>query len=136
MTAEGMVVESLGEPTPRASHAGDRLISVVVPVVERTDDLVALYQAFAAELERLGEAFEFVFVFDGGFTPSPDSPVTLCPAIWRDRCASPRGGSESGRCNPDPAGVFPGAARRIGAIAPGSGQRSRPRRRVPLASAG
>ena len=72
MTAKGMVVESLGEPTPGASHAGDRLISVVVPVVERTDDLVALYQAFAAELGRLGEAFEFVFVFDGGFTPSPE----------------------------------------------------------------
>jgi glycosyltransferase involved in cell wall biosynthesis len=41
-------------------------------VVERTDDLVALYRTFAAELERLGEEFEFLFVFDGGFAPSPE----------------------------------------------------------------
>jgi glycosyltransferase involved in cell wall biosynthesis len=72
MTAKGMVVEPLEEPTSRALQAGERLISVVVPVVERIDDLVALYQAFAAELERLGEEFEFLFVFDGGFAPSPE----------------------------------------------------------------
>jgi hypothetical protein len=54
MTAKGMVVEPLEEPTSRTGRVGERLISVVVPVVERVDDLVALYQAFAAELNRLG----------------------------------------------------------------------------------
>jgi glycosyltransferase involved in cell wall biosynthesis len=49
-----------------------RLVSVVVPVVERADDLQALYRAFAAELDARGEAHEFLFVFDGGFTPSPE----------------------------------------------------------------
>jgi glycosyltransferase involved in cell wall biosynthesis len=72
MTAKGMVVESLGEPTPGTRYAGDRLISVIVPVVERIDDLVALYRAFGDELARLGEEFEFLFVFDGGFAPSQE----------------------------------------------------------------
>jgi glycosyltransferase involved in cell wall biosynthesis len=72
MTAKGMLVEPLEEPIRRAAQAGERLISVVVPVVERADDLVALYQTFAAELNRLGEEFEFLFVFDGGFAPSPE----------------------------------------------------------------
>jgi glycosyltransferase involved in cell wall biosynthesis len=49
-----------------------RLISVIVPVVERTDDLVELYRAFAAELDSRGESYEFLFVFDGGFTPPPE----------------------------------------------------------------
>jgi len=72
MTANGMLVEPLEEPPRRAGQAGERLISVVVPVVERVDDLVALYQTFASELNRLGEEFEFLFVFDGGFAPSPE----------------------------------------------------------------
>ena len=41
-------------------------------MVERADDLVALYRSFAGELDALGEEYEFVFVFDGGFTPSPE----------------------------------------------------------------
>jgi glycosyltransferase involved in cell wall biosynthesis len=49
--------------------AGVRLISVVVPVVERPDDLLAVYHAFARELDARPETYEFVFVFDGPFTP-------------------------------------------------------------------
>jgi glycosyltransferase involved in cell wall biosynthesis len=48
------------------------LISVVVPVVERTDDLVSVYRAFARELDRRPEEYEFLFVFDGRFTPPPE----------------------------------------------------------------
>jgi glycosyltransferase involved in cell wall biosynthesis len=48
------------------------LISVVVPVVERTDDLVSVYRAFALELDRRPEEYEFLFVFDGRFTPPPE----------------------------------------------------------------
>ena len=63
----------LMEPTMDASSktmAGDtRLISVVVPVVERADDLVAVYRAFANELDSRSEKYEFLFIFDGRFTP-------------------------------------------------------------------
>ncbi len=45
---------------------------MIVPVVERADDLVELYRAFAGELEGRGEEHEFLFVFDGGFTPPPE----------------------------------------------------------------
>jgi glycosyltransferase involved in cell wall biosynthesis len=45
---------------------------VIVPVVERADDLLVLYRSFAGELDRRGEEHEFLFVFDGGFTPPPD----------------------------------------------------------------
>lgn len=72
MTAKGALMESSDIPTLGVPRLADRLISVVVPVVERVDDLAALYQGFAAELERRGEAFEFHFVFDGGFAPSPE----------------------------------------------------------------
>jgi glycosyltransferase involved in cell wall biosynthesis len=64
------------EPTVEHSQtsgaAGLRLVSVVVPVVERANDLMAVYRAFADELDRVGEAHEFVFVFDGGFAPPPE----------------------------------------------------------------
>jgi len=73
MSAEG----TLMEPTVQRSPAADvRLVSVIVPIVERADDLVALYRAFAGELDRRGEEHEFLFVFDGGFTPPPEL-VTL-----------------------------------------------------------
>lgn len=39
-------------------------VSVVVPVVERIGDLRQIYREFAAELERLGKAAEFLFVVD------------------------------------------------------------------------
>ncbi|HWB41012.1 MAG TPA: glycosyltransferase, partial [Gemmatimonadales bacterium] len=68
------------EPTLQPSRAGGgadpRFISVVVPVVERADDLVQLYRSFAAELSGRGEEHEFVFVFDGGFVP-PEELLAL-----------------------------------------------------------
>jgi hypothetical protein len=67
---------TLMEPTI-VSDADDlpsdaELISVVVPVVERIDDLVSVYRAFARELDRRPEDYEFLFVFDGRFTPPPE----------------------------------------------------------------
>jgi glycosyltransferase involved in cell wall biosynthesis len=56
-------------PTTIDTSGSTALISVVVPVVERSDDLVALYQAFAHELERRTEDYEFLFVFDGRYSP-------------------------------------------------------------------
>ncbi|HET6779133.1 MAG TPA: glycosyltransferase, partial [Gemmatimonadales bacterium] len=63
------------EPTSdvsTVSPAGTRLISVVVPVVERADDLLAVYHAFARELDARAEDYEFLFIFDGRFTPPPE----------------------------------------------------------------
>ena len=63
-------------PTVERSNASGaaeaRLVSVIVPVVERADDLTALYRAFAGVLDRRGEEHEFLFVFDGGFAPAPE----------------------------------------------------------------
>lgn len=56
--------------TPIGSDSG--IISVVVPVVERAEDLVAVYQAFARELDARPQEHEFLFVFDGRFTPSAE----------------------------------------------------------------
>lgn len=42
-------------------------VSVVVPVVERCDDLAHIYRIHAQVLKRLGSSFEFVFVVDDGF---------------------------------------------------------------------
>ncbi|HEY9507194.1 MAG TPA: glycosyltransferase [Gemmatimonadales bacterium] len=59
------------EPTLRPSRAGadPSFVSVVVPVVERADDLVELHRSFSAALDAQGEEYEFLFVFDGGFAP-------------------------------------------------------------------
>jgi glycosyltransferase involved in cell wall biosynthesis len=65
----------LMEPTSSSSTSGSadpELISVIVPVVERADDLLAVYRAFAKELEARPEDHEFLFVFDGRFTPPPE----------------------------------------------------------------
>jgi glycosyltransferase involved in cell wall biosynthesis len=72
MTAEGILMEPTAERAQAPRVSDTDLISVVVPVVERVDDLMALYRAFAGELERRGKDHEFVFVFDGGFTPPAD----------------------------------------------------------------
>jgi glycosyltransferase involved in cell wall biosynthesis len=70
MTLEGTLMEASVERPD--SPGGARLISVVVPVVERADDLLDLRRTFGGELSRRGEAHEFLFVFDGGFTPPPE----------------------------------------------------------------
>src|SRR5204863_3768024 len=36
------------------------------------DDLLAVYQAFARELDDRPESYEFVFVFDGRLAPPPE----------------------------------------------------------------
>jgi glycosyltransferase involved in cell wall biosynthesis len=72
MTAKEALTHPSDVPAAAGQRPSEQLISVVVPVVERVDDLVALYRAFAGELERRGEEFEFHFVFDGGFVPSPE----------------------------------------------------------------
>lgn len=76
MTAEARLFDPAVEGAAIRAPGGPRLVSVVVPVVERADDLLALYRAFAGELDRRGEAHEFLFVFDGGFT-APDELVAL-----------------------------------------------------------
>lgn len=65
-------MEPLADRSPHPESGTRRLVSVVVPVVERADDLQALYYAFAGELDARGERHEFLFVFDGGFTPPPE----------------------------------------------------------------
>ncbi|MDQ3137207.1 MAG: glycosyltransferase [Gemmatimonadota bacterium] len=72
MTAEGTLMEPTVERSDVAGPADGRLVSVIVPVVERADDLMALYGAFAGELDRRGEEHEFLFVFDGGFAAPPE----------------------------------------------------------------
>ncbi len=72
MRGPGMLMErGLDFPAePEAANAG--MISVVVPVVERPDDLAALYRDFSRELDDRPERYEFLFVFDGSFTPPPE----------------------------------------------------------------
>jgi glycosyltransferase involved in cell wall biosynthesis len=48
----------------RRIRRDDPDVSVVVPIVDRYGDLKQLYGEFAAELERLGKSFEFIFVVD------------------------------------------------------------------------
>lgn len=70
MSAQGMLMEepAVAIPSTHVEPAAG-LISVVVPVVERADDLAAVYQAFARVLDTRPESYEFLFVFDGRFTP-------------------------------------------------------------------
>jgi glycosyltransferase involved in cell wall biosynthesis len=72
MSAQGTLMEPADEiaNSPTLDKAG--LISVVVPVVERAEDVTAVYQAFARELELRRRDHEFVLVFDGRCTPPPE----------------------------------------------------------------
>jgi glycosyltransferase involved in cell wall biosynthesis len=69
MSAHGILMEptSAATDTPATTHPS--LISVVIPVVERADGLMAVYQAFARELDACPEDYEFLFIFDGRLTP-------------------------------------------------------------------
>jgi glycosyltransferase involved in cell wall biosynthesis len=71
MAAQGTLMEPTAMPG-KTAPADSGIVSVVVPVVERTDDLMAVYHAFARELESRSEDFEFLFVFDGRFAPPPE----------------------------------------------------------------
>jgi glycosyltransferase involved in cell wall biosynthesis len=72
MTVQVNLMEPTTTSVDTASPSGSGLVSVVVPVVERVGDLMAVYHAFARELETRPEEFEFVFVFDGRFAPPPE----------------------------------------------------------------
>ena len=39
-------------------------ISIIVPVVERYDDLRKLYSEFASAFDKLDKSYEFIFVVD------------------------------------------------------------------------
>jgi glycosyltransferase involved in cell wall biosynthesis len=72
MSTPGTLMEPTIVPDADDLPSDAELISVVVPVVERTDDLVSVYRAFARELDLRPEDYEFLFVFDGRFTPPPE----------------------------------------------------------------
>jgi glycosyltransferase involved in cell wall biosynthesis len=72
MAAQGTLMEPSAKPGNTPVPAEPGVVSVVVPVVERTDDLMAVYHAFASELASRSEEFEFLFVFDGRFAPPPE----------------------------------------------------------------
>ena len=72
MVAHGTLMEPSAKPGNPVMPDASSIVSVIVPVVERTDDLMAVYRAFAAELEGRAEEFEFLFVFDGRFAPPPE----------------------------------------------------------------
>lgn len=72
MSAQGILMEPTLEPAETPAPADAGLISVIVPVVERADDLMAVYRAFARELDDRPQDYEFLFVFDGRFTPPAD----------------------------------------------------------------
>jgi glycosyltransferase involved in cell wall biosynthesis len=72
MSVQQTLVEPSGNTLSPSTVADVGFISVVVPVVERADDLVAVYQAFGRELDARPQEYEFLFVFDGRITPSPE----------------------------------------------------------------
>ncbi|HSB56073.1 MAG TPA: glycosyltransferase [Gemmatimonadales bacterium] len=72
MVAQGTLMEPTAESTRRARTTDGRFVSVIVPVIERVDDLTVLYQTFGAALTARGNEHEFIFVFDGGYAPSPE----------------------------------------------------------------
>src|SRR3712207_1504701 len=80
MTTPGTLIQPKSEADRLPSEVETGFLSVVVPVVERADDLVAVYRSFAEALEELGQPYEFVFVFDGRFTP-PAELVSLSREI-------------------------------------------------------
>jgi len=72
MSAPQTLMEPTADTSGHRTPAGSGFISVVVPVVERADDLVAVYQAFGRELDTRPQEHEFLFVFDGSITPAPE----------------------------------------------------------------
>lgn len=72
MSPTGILTEPMAQPAKTPIATEGELISVIVPVVERADDLIAVYQAFAHELDQSRQEYEFLFVFDGRLTPPPE----------------------------------------------------------------
>lgn len=72
MSAPQILMEPATDASDTPTRPGSGFISVVVPVVERAENLLAVYQAFARELDARTQEHEFLFVFDGRLTPSPE----------------------------------------------------------------
>lgn len=72
MSPTGTLMKPITEPAKTSPAVDLELISVVVPVVERADDVLAVYRAFAHELEQRKYNYEFLLIFDGRFTPPPE----------------------------------------------------------------
>ena len=72
MSAQGILMEPTSDISSTGTAADPALVSVIVPVVERADNLMAVYHAFARELDARPEDYEFIFIFDGGLTPPPE----------------------------------------------------------------
>jgi glycosyltransferase involved in cell wall biosynthesis len=71
MSTPGILMEPIALSTT-LPHSDTELISVIVPVVERAGDLLSVYRAFAQSLDQRGRPYEFLFIFDGRFTPPPE----------------------------------------------------------------
>ena len=70
MSTPGILMEPIAaNSTVTPSDTRADLLSVIVPVVERGDDVMAVYREFSRALDERGQAYEFLFVFDGRFTP-------------------------------------------------------------------
>lgn len=69
MSAQGTLMEPTSHIPNAGTAAPGQLTSVVVPVVERADDLLSVYHAFSRELDAGHEQYEFLFIFDGRFVP-------------------------------------------------------------------
>lgn len=72
MSSTGILVDQMADLATVPVKAEGGLISVIVPVVERADDLMTVYRSFAQALDDRGQPYEFLFVFDGRWTPPPD----------------------------------------------------------------
>lgn len=75
MARETSVTKSMVEAPDRRNARLLDLVSVIVPVVERADDLLSVYEEFGTLLEPLAKALEFLFVFDGSFGRPPEELV-------------------------------------------------------------
>ena len=64
MSTPGILMEPMSTTSTVHQSEAD-LMSVIVPVVERADDVAAMYRAFTEVLDARRQPYEFVFVFDG-----------------------------------------------------------------------
>jgi glycosyltransferase involved in cell wall biosynthesis len=71
MSTPGILMEPITASAPAREPRAD-MMSVIVPVVERADDVLAVYRAFADVLDERRQPYEFLFIFDGRITPPPD----------------------------------------------------------------
>ena len=88
MVPHAAVAPVVAARRPPEESAGE-IISLIVPVVRRADDLGAIYDAFAAALSPITLRYEFLFVFDGGFGPPPDALVARSRKDRRVRILRP-----------------------------------------------